>query len=683
MERRRQKRRDTKWNSMRDSSWSRDVKYHLGAQRTVLNGNWDGMKITLADNPSHLEFVNPAIEGFARAAQDRRVHPGPPTHDVEAALPVTIHGDAAFPGQGVVAETLNLSRLPGYQTGGTIRIIVNNQIGFTTTTQDGRSTLYASDLAKGFEIPIVHVNADDPEACVSVMRLAHAYRERFHRDVLIDLVGYRRWGHNEGDEPSFTQPAMYERVRKHPPVWKLYRDRLIERGVVTADDAAQMDDEIQQTLREARERVTEGRTGFVYDAVDRVSVAQEIETAIPADQIRALNEGLLTRPDGFTVNDRLERVLRRREAALDGSNGIDWAHAESLAFASILADGTPIRLSGEDSERGTFSQRHLVLHDTNSGATYTPLQALPQARASFAVYNSPLSEAAVLGFEYGYSIHAPEALVLWEAQFGDFANAGQVIIDQFLGSARAKWREEPAVVLLLPHGYEGQGPDHSSARLERFLQLAGEENLRVANCSSAAQYFHLLRLQAALLDSDRRPLVIMTPKSLLRQPLASSTLSDLAEGRFQPVIDDAHGPTRREAVRRLVLCSGKIAIDLTTTAKARTEPVDSIAVARLELLYPFPASELRNTLREYPNLHDVVWVQEEPQNMGAWTYVRPLIEEVLPEGCELQYIGRPVRASTAEGTTEAHAREQSRIIEEALGGTTPATLETTGRDDVS
>jgi 2-oxoglutarate dehydrogenase E1 component len=667
-----------------DSSWSRDVKYHLGAQRTVLNGDWDGMKITLADNPSHLEFVNPAIEGFARAAQDRRGHPGPPTHDIEAALPVTIHGDAAFPGQGVVAETLNLSRLPGYQTGGTVRIIVNNQIGFTTLTQDGRSTLYASDLAKGFEIPIVHVNADDPEACVAVMRLAHAYRERFHRDVLIDLVGYRRWGHNEGDEPSFTQPAMYERVRAHPPVWKLYRDRLIERGVITADDAAEMDNKIQNTLREARERVPEVQTGFVYDAVEHGSAAQEVETAVPAEELRALNEALLTRPEGFAPNDRLERVLRRRQTALDeASNGIDWAHAETLAFASILADGTPIRLSGEDSERGTFSQRHLVLHDTNSGATYIPLQALPQARASFAVYNSPLSEAAVLGFEYGYTIHAPDALVLWEAQFGDFANAGQVVIDQFLGSARAKWREEPALVLLLPHGYEGQGPDHSSARVERFLQLAGEENLRVANCTSAAQYFHLLRLQAALLDSDRRPLVVMAPKSLLRQPLAASSLSDLAEGRFQPVVDDAHGPTRREAVRRLVLCSGKIAIDLTTSAKARSELVDSIAVARLEMLYPFPAPELRDVLSEYPNLHEVVWVQEEPQNMGAWTYARPLVEALLPEACELQYIGRPVRASTAEGTTEAHAREQARIIEEALGGKTPATIETTGRDDVS
>lgn len=666
-----------------DSSWSRDVKYHLGAQRTVLNGDWDGMKITLADNPSHLEFVNPAIEGFARAAQDRRGHPGPPTQDVEAALPVTIHGDAAFPGQGVVAETLNLSRLPGYQTGGTIRIIVNNQIGFTTTTQDGRSTLYASDLAKGFEIPIVHVNADDPEACVAVMRLAHAYRERFHRDVLIDLVGYRRWGHNEGDEPSFTQPAMYEAVRTHPPVWKVYRDRLIERGVITNDDVTQMDHEIQNTLREAREKITEGQQ-VTDGVVDRTSAAQQVETAVPAEELRALNDALLTRPEGFTVNDRLERVLGRRRAALDGSsNGIDWAHAESLAFASILADGTPIRLSGEDSERGTFSQRHLVLHDTNSGATYTPLQTLPQARASFAVYNSPLSEAAVLGFEYGYCIHAAEALVLWEAQFGDFANAGQVIIDQFLGSARAKWREEPALVLLLPHGYEGQGPDHSSARLERFLQLAGEENLRVANCTSAAQYFHLLRLQAALLDSDRRPLVVMTPKSLLRQPLAGSGLSELAEGRFQPVIDDAHGPSRRGAVRRLVLCSGKIAIDLTTSAKAQSEPVDSIAVARIELLYPFPSQELRDVLAEYPNLHEVVWVQEEPQNMGAWTYVRPLIEALLPEACELQYIGRPVRASTAEGTTEAHAREQARIIEEALGGKTPATIETTGRDDVS
>jgi 2-oxoglutarate dehydrogenase E1 component len=444
-----------------------------------------------------------------------------------------------------------------------------------------------------------------------------------------------------------------------------------------------MDSQIQKAFREARETVTEGANGTVFDAADRASAAQQVDTAVPARELRALNDALLTRPEGFAPNDRLERVLRRRRKALDGANGIDWAHAEILAFASILADGTPIRLSGEDSERGTFSQRHLVLHDAKTGDVYAPLEALPQARASFAVYNSPLSEVAVLGFEYGYSIHAPEALVLWEAQFGDFTNAGQVIIDQFLVSARAKWRQEPAVVLLLPHGYEGQGPDHSSARLERFLQLAGEDNLRVANCSSAAQYFHLLRLHAALLDSDRRPLVVMTPKSLLRQPLAASSLDDLAEGRFQPVIDDAHGPTRRDAVRRLVLCSGKVAVDLTTTAKARPEPVDSVAVARVEMLYPFPEAELRDVLGEYPNLHEVVWVQEEPRNMGAWTYIRPLIEALLREGCDLRYIGRPIRASTAEGTSEAHAREQSRIIEEALSGDGPAQIETTGRDDVS
>lgn len=666
-----------------DSSWSRDVKYHLGAQRTVQKGDLDGLRITLADNPSHLEFVNPAIEGFARAAQDQRGQAGAPIQDVEAALPVTIHGDAAFPGQGVVAETLNLSRLPGYQTGGTVRIIVNNQIGFTTTTEDGRSTLYASDLAKGFEIPIFHVNADDPEACIAVMRLAHAYRERFHRDVLVDLVGYRRWGHNEGDEPSFTQPSMYGQVRSHSAVWKLYRDQLVSRRVITGADAEEMDAQVQNTLREARERSTEGRDGPDFDGADRTSIAEQVDTAVSAGELRALNDALLARPEGFALNDRLDRVLLRRQKALDAANGIDWAHAESLAFASILADGTPIRLSGEDSERGTFSQRHLVLHDAKSGDVYTPLQALPQVRASFAVYNSPLSEAAVLGFEYGYSIHAPEALVLWEAQFGDFANAGQVIIDQFLGSARAKWRKQPAVVLLLPHGYEGQGPDHSSARLERFLQLAGEDNLRVANCSSAAQYFHLLRLHAALLDSDRRPLVVMTPKSLLRQPLAASSLDDLAEGHFHPVIDDAHGPTRREAVHRLVLCSGKVAIDLTTTAKGRAESVDSVAVARVEMLYPFPESELRDILTSYPNLHDVVWVQEEPQNMGAWMYIRPLIEALLPGSCELQYIGRPVRASTAEGTSDAHARTQSRIIEDALGGEGPAQIETTGRDDVS
>ncbi len=665
-----------------DSSWSRDVKYHLGAQRTVRNGDLDGLKITLADNPSHLEFVNPAIEGFARAAQDRRSQSGPPIQDVKSALPVTIHGDAAFPGQGVVAETLNLSRLPGYQTGGTIRIIVNNQIGFTTDTGDARSTLYASDLAKGFEIPIFHVNADDPEACVAIMRLAHAYRERFHRDVLIDLVGYRRWGHNEGDEPSFTQPSMYAQIKEHPPVRDIYRAHLLEAGVITARDADEMEESVQSKLREARTLTVEGRGGMSPQGEDSVPTST-LHTAVSAEKLRALNQALSKRPPGFDANARLERVLARRKDALDGQNTIDWAHAETLAFASMLTEGTPIRLSGEDVERGTFSQRHLVLHDTNTGEQYIPLQTLPQARASFAVYNSPLSEAAVLGFEYGYSIHAPEALVLWEAQFGDFANAGQVLIDQFLVSARAKWRERPSVVLLLPHGYEGQGPDHSSARLERFLQLAAEDNLRVANCSSAAQYFHLLRLQAATLETDRRPLIIMTPKSLLRQPLAASTLRELSEGHFQPVIDDAAAAQHRDSVRRLVLCSGKVAIDLATTVQARSTNERSVAIVRVEMLYPFPEDGLQGVIGAYPNVREVVWLQEEPENMGAWSFVHPRLERLLPTDIPLRFVGRTMRASTAEGTTEAHAREQGRIIEDALGSEGAVKIETTGRDDVS
>ncbi|HEX6506782.1 MAG TPA: 2-oxoglutarate dehydrogenase E1 component, partial [Chloroflexota bacterium] len=605
-----------------DSDWTGDVKYHLGAQRTIRHGDLDGLKITLADNPSHLEFVDPAVEGFARAAQDCRREPGAPTQDIHAALPVTIHGDAAFPGEGVVAETLNLSKLEGYQTGGSVRVIVNNQIGFTTATESGRSTLYASDLAKGFEIPIMHVNADDPEACIAVMRLAHAYRERFHQDVLIDLVGYRRWGHNEGDEPSFTQPSLYTQIRNHPRVREIYRDRLIAEGVVTPDEAQAMDEEIQTRLREARERAPEHQEPGEPEE-EQPHPWKRVATGVPAEELHALNEALLERPEGFEPNPRLERVLIRRREALDREGAIDWAHAETLAFATILAGGTPIRLTGQDTERGTFSQRHFVLHDPNTGAWCVPLQALPQARASFAVYNSPLTESAVLGFEYGYSIHAPEALVLWEAQFGDFANAGQVLIDQFLTSGRAKWRSEPALVLLLPHGYEGQGPDHSSARLERFLQLAAQDNIWVANCSTAAQYFHLLRLQAALLDSDRRPLVVMTPKSLLRHPLAASSLNDLAEGEFRPVIDDTHGPSRREQVQRLVLCSGKIAVDLTTTSKARLEPVDWVAVARVEMLYPFPEAELREVMAAYPNLNEIAWVQEEPENMGAWTYMAP------------------------------------------------------------
>ncbi len=665
------------------AGWTGDVKYHLGARRTVREGDLTTVQVTLAHNPSHLEFVNPVVQGFTRAAQDRRDRPGEPPQEIARALAVTIHGDAAFPGEGVVAETLNLSRLRGYQTGGTLHIIVNNQIGFTTGAEEARSTLYASDLAKGFEIPIVHVNADDPEACLAAARLAHAYRERFRKDFLIDLVGYRRWGHNEGDEPSFTQPRLYARIAEHPTARARYAERLIAEGVVGAEEVEALGREVRERLQRAQEEVAAGQIPEEQATLKEAPPLSEFATAVPAEELREMNEALLARPAGFNPPPRLERQLARRREALDREGGVDWALAETLAFASILADGTPIRLTGQDSERGTFSQRHLVLHDPETGAEHTPLQALPRARASFAVYNSPLSEAAVLGFEYGYSVHAPETLVLWEAQFGDFANAGQVLIDQFIVAARAKWQQRPGLALLLPHGYEGQGPEHSSGRLERFLQLAAEDNLRVANCTTAAQYFHLLRLQAATLGTAPRPLIVMTPKSLLRHPRAGSSLADLAEGGFRPVLDDAGAAGRREAVERLVLCSGKVAVDLTTTALERAEQVDWVAVARLEQLYPFPRAALEAVIAGYPNLREIVWAQEEPRNAGAWGYVAPRLGQLLAGDLALRYLGRPERASTAEGSADVHAWEQARIVEAAFGGERAAKLETRGVQDVS
>jgi 2-oxoglutarate dehydrogenase E1 component len=648
-----------------EDGWTGDVKYHLGAQRTI-EGQQGALKVTVADNPSHLEVVDPVVAGFARAAQDNREVAGPPRQDPHASLPVTIHGDAAFPGEGVVAETLNLSRLPGFQTGGSLRIITNNQIGFTTESLDSRSTLYASDLAKGFEIPIVHVNADDPEACIAMIRFAFVYRERFGKDFLIDLVGYRRWGHNESDEPAFTQPLLYNVIRSHPTVRAVYAERLQHEGIVTADEVEQWINGVRDTLREAREQEPPVDVASGTSPVE--SFSADAEHLASPDELREINAALLTKPEGFTLNRNLERILSRRVDALDRPGGIDWALAESLAFGTILRAGTPIRMTGQDTERGTFSQRHLVLHDLQSGDRYVPLQTLPGARASFAVYNSPLTETAVLGFEYGYSVHAPEALVVWEAQFGDFANVGQVIVDQFISAARAKWRRTPALTMLLPHAYEGQGPEHSSARLERYLQLAAEDNIRVANVTTAAQYYHLLRLQAELLSGDRRPLVIMTPKSLLRHPRAASSLGDLVEQRFQPVLDDWGAADRHDRVTRLILCSGKVAVDLSTTAAHNPEPLERIAVARIELLYPFPEEALQTVLAGYPNLKQVVWVQEEPRNQGAWQYIAPRIEAVLPAGVPLHYLGRSERAATAVGSGERHGEEQSEIVGAAFEG---------------
>jgi 2-oxoglutarate dehydrogenase E1 component len=642
------------------SGWTGDVKYHAGARRVYGGNDVVQMSVRLAPNPSHLEFVNPVVEGRTRAAQESREQPGPPTQDDQRALPLLIHGDAAFPGEGIVAETLNLSRLPGYRTGGTIHIIANNQIGFTTEPHQGRSTLYASDLAKGFEIPIVHVNADDPEACLSAARLAYAYRLQFRKDVLIDLIGYRRLGHNEGDEPSFTQPEMYARITGHPTVRQVWADRLIAEGVLTADAAKAM----VNTRRKALEAATSA--GVPADAgVEETKVEEpqgNIVTAVPAERLRELNSALFTLPAGFST--RVGRILERRREALDADGRIDWGHAELLAMASILADGTPIRLTGQDTERGTFGQRHAVVHDAKTGAAYTPLQRLPQARASFAVYNSPLSEAAVLGFEYGYSIQAPQVLVLWEAQYGDFINAAQVIVDEFVTSGYAKWRQTPSLVLLLPHGYEGGGPDHSSGRIERFLRQCSNYNIRAANCTTAAQYFHLLRRQAALLERTPRPLVVFTPKSLLRHPRATSSLADLAQGAFQPVIDDVQAQAHRQEVTRVLLCSGKIFVDL-DNSPARSD-THSVAIVRLEELYPVPEQQLREVLAHYPACQELLWVQEEPANMGAWPYLAPAIRAVAGPAIRVRYVGRSDRGSPAEGSPEVHLAEQNRLVAEAF-----------------
>jgi len=648
--------------------YSGDVKYHMGARRDYTDNGVEEMPITLAPNPSHLEFIDPVVEGRARAAQEQRRERGEPKQDPQASLAILIHGDAAFPGQGIVPETLNLSRLPGYSVGGTIHIITNNQIGFTTTPRDSRSTLYASDLAKGFEIPIVHVNADDAEACIAAARMAFAYREKFGEDFLIDLVGYRRYGHNEGEEPAYTQPRMYDVVRTHPTVREIWARTLSAQGVVTPLEAGEM--VTAQMAKLAESRTTPSGKGLQKGPVPPerfAELSKTVKTSVSPEELTALNESLLARPEGFTVNSKLDRLkLQPRRAALATEGAITWAHAETLAFASILADGTPIRLSGQDSQPGTFSQRHLVLHDPETGESYCPLQVLPEAKASFAVCNSPLSENAVLGFEYGYSMHATGCLVLWEAQFGDFANGAQVIIDQFLASGNSKWQQTPSLVLLLPHGYEGQGPEHSSARLERFLQLAANDNIRVAYPTTSAQYFHLLRRQAALLWDAPRPLVVMTPKGLLKvdKPPVGSSLADLALGSFQPILDDPRSRDRAGKVTRLVLCSGKVYVDL--VAREEYAAANNVAVARLEELYPFPNRELEQLLSGYPNLREVIWLQEEPRNMGAWVFVSSRVRALLPPDVQLTYVGRPKAASPSEGSSRRHTVEQNRLLSAAL-----------------
>ncbi len=643
---------------------SGDVKYHLGAEG-VRKTSAGEITVVLCSNPSHLEAVDPVVEGRTRAEQtDRSTRAG--VHDPGVALPILIHGDASFAGQGVVAETLNIEGLAGYTTGGTLHLIANNQIGFTTDPAEGRSTRYSSDLAKGFDVPIVHVNADDPEAAIAAIRLALAFRRRFGHDIVVDLVGYRRFGHNEQDEPAYTQPLMAHRIAEHPTVREQFAAHLTEQGVITADDAERLQRRVATLLKEAHERLTErfarseARTHDSGSLPQMPSAENEVVTAVPVERLRGLDRQLVAVPDHFAIHPKLARQLERRPAALE-EGGIDWGHAEALAVASLLVEGIPVRLTGQDTERGTFSHRHLVLHDVRTGERYAPIQHLAEATASFEVHNSPLSEYAAVGFEYGYSVAAPESLVLWEAQFGDFVNGAQIILDQFVVAGLSKWGETTRLTLLLPHGYEGNGPEHSSARLERFLQSTAQQNIRVVNCSTAAQHFHVLRRQA--LEPAARPLVVMTPKGLLRLRDAASSLADLAEGAFGQVIDDP--ASDRERVRRLVLCTGKVYYDI--VGHELRAASDTVAVARIEQLYPFPKEQTAAAVRSYPHLDEVVWVQEEPQNMGAWRSIRHRLEEACPSGVSLTYVGRPWRASPSEGYPTAHLREQDRIVRAALG----------------
>jgi 2-oxoglutarate dehydrogenase E1 component len=639
-----------------------DVKYHLGFENQRRLFGRDVM-LRLVPNPSHLEIVNPVLEGVARANQ-RVKGSAPGTRDELSVVPVCIHGDAAFAGEGVVAETFNISALNAYRTGGTIHVIVNNQVGFTTDPSDGRSTYYASDTAKGFEVPIFHVNGDDAEACMKAVRLACAYRTRFRKDVLIDLVGYRRHGHNEGDEPTYTQPALYQRIKAHPTVPRAWAGRLVADGVMTAAEADAVEEQVMAAYAERhaafKQTIAASETHQPWPEED-VPRQRAVETAVPGERLVAINDALLQWPADFTPHPRLAKQLERRRDAMGPEGGIDWGHAEALAYGSLVSEGISVRLTGQDAERGTFSHRHAVLNDVETGRKYAPLAHLPGASATFEVYNSALSELAVMGFEYGYSVAAPDSLVLWEAQFGDFVNVAQPIIDQFLVADRAKWGQDSGLVLLLPHGYEGQGPEHSSARLERFLQSAAEGNMSVGYLTTPAQYFHMLRRQA--LRRPRRPLVLMQPKSMLRLPQAASRLVDLASGGFQPVLDDPIASQRRDEVRRLVFCSGKVYYDMALDEKRSAQ----VALVRVEELYPWPHEEIQRIVDLYPAIEEVVWVQEEPRNMGAWTYVQPRLRVSAGAALGVRYIGRPERASPAEGYTNAHQAEQARIVAAALG----------------
>ncbi len=644
---------------------SGDVKYHLGA--TGVHTAPDGKKVsmTLASNPSHLEAVDPVVEGMARARQDWL---GDTSRS--RVLPVLIHGDAAFAGQGVVAETLNLSQLRGYRTGGTVHIVVNNQIGFTTGPADARSSFYPTDVAKMVRAPIFHVNGDHPEAAVRVIRLALAFRQAFKRDVVVDLVCYRRWGHNEGDEPSFTHPLLYAKIEKHRSVRKLYTEHLLRRGDIDLDTAEKALNDYRERLQGAFDEVQQARDGAADDGPQPAieTMADEaplppVDTAVAAGRLEEVFDGLERTPEGFTVHPKLAKQLAQRRERVKRDR-IDWALAEAMAFGSLVLEGTPIRLSGQDSGRGTFSQRHAILYDYRTGAPYTPLAHLKDVQAPFQVVDSLLSEFAVLGFEYGYSVDYTNALVMWEAQFGDFVNGAQIITDQFITSAEDKWAQKSALVMLLPHGYEGQGPEHSSARLGRFLGLCARNNIRVAYPSTPAQYFHLLRRQASSF-LERKPLIVMTPKSLLRNPEAVSPLAAFTGGTFTEVLVDP-GAGAPEKARRVVLAAGKIFYEL--DARRRELGIDSLVILRMEQFYPFPGERIEALLARHAHVRDVAWVQEEPRNMGAWSFMSEHLRFCLAPGQTLRYVGRPRSPSPATGSQRRHQLEQREILDEALAG---------------
>jgi 2-oxoglutarate dehydrogenase E1 component len=645
---------------------SGDVKYHLGARGVYRSAAGREVLVSVAPNPSHLEACDPVVEGIVRPKQDRLGD-----ENRERVIPLLIHGDAAFAGQGVVAETLNLSQLDGYCTGGTVHLIINNQIGFTTLPDEARSTPYSTDVARGVQAPIFHVNGDDPEAAIRVAQIAFDYRQQFKKDVVIDMFCYRRHGHNEGDDPSYTQPILYRKIKEHPSVGNLYGERLVREGVLTAEEVADMRKGFAQSLSaayDAAQKSSERFEGQELAAVPTEEIASFCpRTAVNKATVDRVIRALTQFPGNFHLHPKLRGFIERRREAIDKGGPIDWAFGEALAFGTLALEGTPVRLSGQDSGRGTFSQRHLVFWDSENAHTYTPLQHVSPDQSRFEVFDSSLSEYAVLGFEFGYSVADPLTLVLWEAQFGDFANGAQILIDQFISSAESKWGQPSGLVLLLPHGFEGQGPEHSSARIERFMVLCAGNNMQVANCTTPAQYFHLLRRQmygGADRRGIRKPLVIFTPKSLLRHPKAVSTVAELTSGGFREVLGDTSAMDP-EQVTRVVFCSGKIYYDL--LAARETRQANHVALVRIEQLYPFAEDEVNDVLLRYPLTAEAVWAQEEPRNMGPWRFMQEQLQPLLaPSGRELRYVGRRESASPATGSGRRHQEEQAAITAEAM-----------------